>query len=221
VAAVRAVLFDLDGTLLDTCEDWVAAFNASLALVGASPLPLDAVVRWIGTPFETILARAVALPEALIPRVTAEFNRREAEWIRHGVRTFPGVPEMIAGLGRWRLAAVSNKRTDTAREVLQIAGLAERFDAVVGGDAVSRKKPAPDPVLKAAELLEVPAGACVLVGDTENDVLAGKAAGARTVGVTWGYGGRARLEAAGVDHLIEAPGALAPLLRALTPSTAT
>ena len=83
-----------------------------------------------------------------------------------------------------------------------------------------RKKPAPDPILRAASALGVQASECAVVGDTENDVRAGKAAGARTIGVTWGYGTRARLESAGVDYLIETPEALPPLLRALTPSTA-
>ena len=74
--------------------------------------------------------------------------------------------------------------------------------------------------LKAASALGVHPTECAIVGDTEVDVRAGKAAGARTVGVTWGYGTRARLEDAGVDYLIETPDALPALLRALTPSTA-
>ena len=100
---------------------------------------------------------------------------------------------------------------------LSISGIAI---VVLGGDSVPRKKPAPDPILRAASALGVQASECAVVGDTENDVRAGKAAGARTIGVTWGYGTRARLEAAGVDYLIETPEALPPLLRALTPSTA-
>jgi phosphoglycolate phosphatase len=89
----------------------------------------------------------------------------------------------------------------------------------VGGDSVPHKKPAPDPILRAAATLGLAPEACAVVGDTEADVQAGKAAGARSIGVTWGYGTRARLEAAGVDYLVETPDALPPLLRALTPST--
>jgi len=101
-----------------------------------------------------------------------------------------------------------------------VTGLLPFFALVVGGDSVPHKKPAPDPVLQAAATLGVTPGECAVVGDTEADVQAGKAAGARSIGVTWGYGTRARLEAAGVDYLIETPDALPPLLRALTPSTA-
>ena len=83
-----------------------------------------------------------------------------------------------------------------------------------------RKKPFPDPIFQAAKTLGVQPSECAVVGDTENDVRAAKGAGARSIGVTWGYGTRDSLEAAGVDHLVETPEALPPLLRALTPSKA-
>lgn len=215
---VRAVLLDLDGTLLDTKDEWVAAFNAALAHAGHPPLPIGDVVGRIGTPFETILASVGVAPRD-VPCVTAEFIRLEHVAIRRGVRVFPGVPEALDGLRGRPLAAVTNKATETAREALKVARLHDRFEAVVGGDATPRKKPAPDPILRAADLLRVPPRDCLVVGDTENDVRAGRAAGARTVGVTWGYGSRTSLEEAGADYLLETPAALPPLVRALTPST--
>jgi len=129
------------------------------------------------------------------------------------------VAEMLASLARWPLATITNKRRDTTAEALRLAGLYDRFAVILGGDSVTRKKPSPDPVLEAAEILKIPVGSCAVVGDTENDVRAGRQAGAVTIGVTWGYGSRARLEEAGVGYLIEAPAALPPLVRALTPST--
>jgi len=220
VNPIRGVLLDIDGTLLDTREEWVRAFNESLRAVGHGGLPPAEVVRWIGAPFPRILEEACGLSGERARTVEEEFVRREHEILREGVRAYPGIPAALRRLARWRLGAVTNKRTETARLALDLAGLLTAFTAVVGGDATQRKKPAPDPVRRAAALLGLDPTACALVGDTENDVLAGKVAGARTVGVTWGYGGRRRLEAAGVDFLIEAPEALEPLLRALTPSTA-
>src|SRR5207245_8030208 len=111
----------------------------------------------------------------------------------------PGGREAIASLTAWKLAAVTNKRRDTSIEALRVTGLLPFFALVLGGDSVAHKKPAPDPILRAASALGVAPTECAVVGDTENDVVAGKAAGARTIGVTWGYGTRARLEAAGVD----------------------
>src|SRR5881628_4072421 len=140
--------------------------------------------------------------------------------VQDGMRAYPGIREALASLAAWKLAAVTNKRRDTSVEALRVTGLLPFFALVLGGDSVPRKKPAPDPILKAASALGVHPTECAIVGDTEVDVRAGKAAGARTIGVTWGYGTRARLEDAGVDYLVETPDALAPLFRALTPSTA-
>src|SRR3989442_954505 len=156
VPRLRAVLFDVDGTLLDTRDAWVAAFDAGLAAIRKASISGSEAAQWIGTPVEA----------------------------------------------------------------LRVTGLLPFCALVLGGDSVPRKKPAPDPVLRAASGLGVEPPECAVVGYTENDVRAGKAAGARTIGVTWGYGTRSRLEAAGVDYLIETPEALPPLLRALTPSTA-
>lgn len=219
--ALRGVLFDIDGTLLDTREEWACAFNAALGRAGRPPVSLEAITPWIGFPFDRILSEGFRVPPADVPRITAAFVEEEMAILARGVRAFPGVPEMLASLGPWAVAAVSNKANSAAREALRLAGVLDRFAAVVGGDQVARKKPAPDAVVRAAEVLRIPVDACAIVGDTENDVLAGKAAGARTIGVTWGYGGRRRLEASGVDHLVETPAALPPLLRALTPSTGT
>ena len=221
MAGLRAVLFDVDGTLLDTRDAWIVAFDAGLAAVGSHALPGVDGARWIGTPIETIYADRCGLSGDVLTRAVAEFQRSEAESLRRGVTPFPGVAEMLASLTRWRLATITNKRRDTTLEALRLAGFEDRFALVLGGDSVTRKKPAPEPILQAARTLDVPVAVCAVVGDTENDVRAGREAGAVTIGVTWGHGSRARLEDAGVGYLVETPAALPPLLRALTPSTGT
>lgn len=221
MVALRAVLFDVDGTLLDTRDAWIRAFDAGLAAVGSGSMPGREGARWIGTPIETIYAERCGLSGETLARAVDEFQRSEADSVRLGVRAFPGIPEMLGSLARWSLGTITNKRAETAREALRGAGLLELFAVVLGGDSVSRKKPAPDPVIQAAVALHVPAAACAVVGDTEIDVRSGRTAGAVTVGVGWGYGSRARLEDAGVGYLVETPAALPPLVRALTPSTGT
>ena len=216
---IRAVLFDLDGTLLDTRDAWIAAFDASVAAIGRTASSGSVAAQWIGTPIEVIYERA-GFTRDEIARAVPVFLEVEAASVPAGMRAYPGVREMLESLNRWKLAAVTNKSHDTSVKALRATGLLPFFSLVLGGDSVPRKKPAPDPVLKAARTFGVSPSECAVVGDTENDILAAKAAGARSIGVTWGYGTRSTLEAAGVDHLIETPEALPPLLRALTPSTA-
>ena len=216
---IRAVLFDLDGTLLDTRDAWIAAFDASVAAIGRTASSGSVAAQWIGTPIEVIYERA-GFTRDEIARAVPVFLEVEAASVPAGMRAYPGVREMLESLNRWKLAAVTNKSHDTSVKALRATGLLPSFSLVLGGDSVPRKKPAPDPVLKAARTFGVSPSECAVVGDTENDILAAKAAGARSIGVTWGYGTRATLEVAGVDHLIETPEALPPLLRALTPSTA-
>ena len=219
--ALRAILFDVDGTLLDTRDAWIAAFDDGLAAIGSDATPGRDGARWIGTPIETIYAERCGVSGDDLRRAVEAFQRSEAASLRLGVQVYPGVADMVRSLRPWSLATVTNKRTDTTREALRLAGLSDAFAVVVGGDAVARKKPAPDAVLQVANSLRVPTAACAVVGDTEIDVRAGRAAGAITVGVTWGFGSRARLEEAGVQYLVETPAALPPLARALTPSTGT
>ena len=219
MARIRAVLFDIDGTLLDTRDSWVAAFDAGLAAIRKTSISGSVAAQWIGTPIEVIYAERCGLAGEELAKAVRAFQRVEATSVGEGMRAYPRVREALAALGTWKLAAVTNKRHDTAVEALRVTGLLPFFALVLGGDSVMRKKPSPDPVLQAAASLGVKPAECAVVGDTENDVRAGKAAGARSIGVTWGYGTRARLEAAGVNHLIETPDALPPLLRALTPST--
>jgi len=220
VVRVRAVLFDIDGTLLDTRDAWIAAFDAGLAAIRRTSIPGSVAAQWIGTPIEVIYAERCGLSGEDLAEAVRAFQQIEAESVHQGMRAYPGVREMLGSLGTWKLAAVTNKRRDTSLEALRVAVLLAFFELVLGGDSVSRKKPAPDSILKAAEALGVRPVECAVVGDTENDVRAAKQAGARSIGVIWGYGTRASLESAGVDYLIETPEALPPLLRALTPSTA-
>src|SRR3989475_4061750 len=220
VARLRAVLFDVDGTLLDTRDAWVAASDAGLAAIHRTSMSGSEAAQWIGTPIETIYGERCGLARDELVRAVREFQRVEAESVREGMRAYPRIQEALADLSAWKLAVVTNKRHDTAVEALRVTGLLPFFALVVGGDSVPHKKPAPDPVLQAAATLGVPPGECAVVGDTEADVHAGKAAGAPSVGGPWGDGTRGRLGAARLDYLVETPDALPPPPPGLPPRQA-
>lgn len=200
---MRAVVCDLDGTLVDSADDIVASVRHALGL-GGNAVPDAAEVRaWIGRPLPEILAHYA--PAADIPALVEAYRAHYWEHCTDRTRVFDGVPEALTALRRdgWRIAVATAKRTDLATHVCATVGLGPLVDRVQGIDGLPGK-PAPDVVLAALAGLEVaPSRASWMVGDTTDDVAAGRAAGLSTLGVTTGTHDRTTLEAAGADLVAE------------------
>lgn len=192
--AVRGVLIDLDGTLLDTVPDLAAAVNAMRAEFGRAPLPTAQVAAYVGKGADVLVHRA--LTESLDGRAAEPaFERGKASFYAHYRRengrqalVFPGVRDALRLLRErgLALACVTNKPREFTVELLERVGLVD-FDAVVTGDDTREKKPHPAPMLRACELLGVPPAEAAMVGDSENDVLSARAAGCRVIVVETGY----------------------------------
>lgn len=185
----RAVLFDLDGTLADTAPDLAGALNRLRAEQRMAPLALERV-----RPFASAGARGLLHVGFGIKPGDGEYDAlREAflEAYRENTcvetRLFPGIAELLAELARRSIAwgVVTNKATRFTDRVL--AGLGLTPACVVCGDTTPHLKPHAAPMLHAAGLLELPANACVYLGDDLRDIQAGHAAGMRAVAVEWGY----------------------------------
>jgi phosphoglycolate phosphatase len=189
-----AVLFDLDGTLLDTAEDIALALNLALADQGLPGLATDEVRLMIGRGVPTLIQRAQARLAATADaaQLLARFH-----FHYHGIsatgklrtRVYPGV---IAGLialkaAPVQVAVVTNKPEAAALDLLNRFFLIEWIDVLVGGDCGLPQKPAPQPLLRACEELRVPAAQALMVGDSLTDVLAARAAGMPVVCVPYGY----------------------------------
>jgi len=184
------VVFDLDGTLVDSLPDIVASFLQAFGAAGLRA-PSEAEVRAaIGEPLDAMYARFV--PEAEVEGMCARYRAHYAEHLADSTRPFPGVSAVLRELGRrgYRRAIASTKRTDTARRVVERTRLRALLDHVEGTDAAPYK-PAPDVVLRA--VAAVGGRGAWMVGDTTGDVEAGHAAGLATYAVTWGTHDAGRL----------------------------
>lgn len=190
----RAVLLDLDGTLLDTVPDLAAAVNAMLAGQGLKPLPAAAIRDYIGKGIPHLVERC--LVEAGLPLTCAQLEPALRAFGDH-YRAFNGkssrpYPGVVEGLQRLRaaslkLACVTNKARTFTTPLLEATGLAPLLDAVVTSDEVGRRKPHPEPYLHACKLLQVAPEEAVVIGDSANDAEAGRSAGCRVLLVSYGY----------------------------------
>jgi phosphoglycolate phosphatase len=207
----RAVLIDLDGTLLDTIPDLAAAVNAMLAELGRPQLPAATVASYIGKGADILVHRALSgaldgrAEAALFERGKDAFYRHYRRLNGHAARVFPGVPGALAAFrtGGLRLACVTNKPREFTEALLDRVGLAAYFDAVVSGDDTVEKKPHAAPVLAACARLGVAAADAIMIGDSENDLLSARAAGCRAMLVEGGYNEGNPVGALPADAIVE------------------
>ena len=185
------IVFDLDGTLIDSSRDLANAVNAMLRRIDAAAptLPLDVVRSFIGSGARNLVARSlvhagVALPPAeALPLFLEEYTGRLTEHTRF----YPGVEETLDRLSAHPMAVLTNKPGDMSRRILDALGAGPRFFRVYGGGDLPSRKPDPDGLMRLmAEAMATP-GTTVMVGDSAIDVRTGRAAGVRTVGVRYGF----------------------------------
>lgn len=223
LAAPRALLFDLDGTLVDSAPDLIATLMHLRVRHGLPELPADR--------FRPMATRgAIGLLEAGFAGVPDfEPGSLRDEFINHYranlwrlSRPFAGIEALLQRLADagFRLGVVTNKIETLAKPLLEQAGWSDRFGCVIAGDTTARSKPDPEPVLEACRRLGVEPEQAVFVGDDERDMLAGRRAGTATVAAAWGYLperlDRARWPA---DAWIERPEELDALLNRLETMT--
>lgn len=208
----EVVLFDLDGTLLDSAPDMLATVNVMRAHRGEPPMPLAQLRQHVSRGARAMTAAAFPLVDAEIRETwIPEFlDRYLAELGRHG-KPFDGVEELLAAIeasgSRWGI--VTNKPEYLARKLMPLLGWETRCAVLIGGDTLPARKPDPLPLTHAAELLEVPPADCVYVGDDERDIIAARAAGMPSVIALWGYRLPEDVPAEwGGDAMVDAPHAL-------------
>ena len=206
---MAVLLFDLDGTLADTNPDLHAAMNHILGQHGLTPLPQDRVRHLIGGGAAMILQRGFAehgitLSKADMAAATEEFVLWYDQNIDHGTRIFDNLMPILdrARARNIKMGVVTNKREGLAAKLLFRLNLQAYFDLLVGGDSLATRKPEPEMVLTAMTRLGGTAQNTVLLGDSEADTGAARAAGVKCVCVSFGYR-RIPLEELGADAIID------------------
>lgn len=194
--AVRAVLFDLDGTLLDTIPDLHAAVCAMLRDLGRPELPPEAIRSFVGRGIHNLVKRSLAgsleVTDDTVPPpadALASFRRHYARENGRNVRCFPGVKEGLDDLKAKGIpmAVITNKAEAFTLPLLEMTGLAGYFDVVVSGDSLPKIKPDPMALVWACGRLNVSPADALFVGDSVNDFLAGRAAGCHVFLLPYGY----------------------------------
>ncbi|MDI4631832.1 phosphoglycolate phosphatase [Pelomonas sp. V22] len=218
-SALRAVLFDLDGTLVDSAPDLAGATNEMLLARGLPALPVDYLRPMVGAGARGMMGLAFQCTpqDPRFEALKAEFFDRYELRLLQQTQAFAGVPELLDALEADGLAwgIVTNKSERFALPLTAGLGLAVRAAAVIGGDTTPHTKPHPAPLLEAARRAGVAPEHCIYVGDDHRDILAGRAAGMQTVAVSWGYLGQGEaIEDWGADLIAHTPAELLRWLRA-------
>jgi phosphoglycolate phosphatase len=213
----RAVLFDLDGTLLDTLADLGESMNAALAELGAPGHALDAYRRFVGDGMQNLARRSLGAgrddPET-VERCVAAMRRIYGTRAMHKTRPYPGVPELLAELERRgvAMAVLSNKPDDLTNELIDAFFGARRFTAVRGArDGVARK-PDPEAARDIALRLGVAPVEFLYLGDTDTDMRTAVAAGMEPIGALWGFRDAQELVSSGARALVREPADVLALL---------
>ncbi len=192
----------MDGTVIDAVPSILRSMNETLEAMGHETLGLDDLCGG-GISLDEVLLRRLAKEELVEGRRI--YREIQYSTFQEDTRVFPGAREAIT---EWRrhgrkLAIFTLRKGDNARTVLSTFDLLDMFDAILGYDDVPAPKPAPEHVEAAASHLHMHPSETIVIGDNPEDILSGKGAGARTVGVLWGLRGREELESAGADHIAE------------------
>lgn len=209
----QAVLFDLDGTLLDSVRLILDSYHHTLANHG---LPARTDAHWLaglGTPLR-VQFREWGDDPAQIEAMVLTYREYNLTHHDQQVSPYPGVVEMVRAVRTrgHRTALVTSKNREGASRGLRVIGLDDTMEVIVGADDVVNPKPHPEPVHRALEALGVAPAEAVFVGDSLHDMHSGRAAGTATAAVLWGPFDRAHLEPSTPDHWLAEPGDLLRLL---------
>jgi len=221
--SIELVIFDLDGTLIDSRLDLVHSVNAALRHIGRPELPEEVIASYVGDGAPILIQRALggdAVEEATVRKGLEFFLSYYREHKLDHTKVYPGIVEALGAIqrsqngtaegSRRKLAVLSNKPVNPSRAIVEALGLGRFFSQVYGGNSFGTKKPDPEGARKLLDEYGVQPEQAAIVGDSHVDILTGQNAGLRTVGVTYGFAPHT-LEQEPPDVLVDTPGELAKI----------
>ncbi len=208
---LAAVIYDLDGTLIDSLDDMATSVNVTLAALGLAPRTREEIRGFIGEGVERLLERSLGeSQQALVSEAVVRYRAHYSVHLLDRTRAYPGIAALIA-IAPVKRAVLTNKPGVLSRSILEGLGLARAFAQVIGGDEAP-KKPRPDGLLALCARLGVRPEEALMVGDSTVDVATAAAAGVPCCAVTWGLGDEAALRAAKPAYVCHSTGEVAALI---------
>lgn len=193
----KVILFDLDGTLINSAPDLALAVNHMLQTLNRETFSEDIIDTWVGNGAQILVNRALSGESEIDKNLDASFAAEALEIFLSfyaqnlciSTVTYPNVPTTLKALKEagYRLAIVTNKPFAFVEPILKGLELTGLFEIILGGDSLSQKKPDPAPLLHVCKKLDVTVEECVMIGDSKNDILAANAANMQSIGVSYGY----------------------------------
>jgi len=209
---VAAVIFDLDGTLIDSIDIYFTIVENALKRLNLPAVSRNQIIAAAESEefkWELVLPQEVlSRKEEIIDETWAVINEIAPQMFADNLELIQGAERIVENLssGGLKIGLVTSTRRqylETKMQPLKNAGVDTLFEAIITADDIEKRKPAPDPLIACAQQLELKSGGCVYVGDTTTDIKAGKAAGMRTIGVLTGFDGYETLETENPDAIIE------------------
>jgi phosphoglycolate phosphatase len=200
------LIFDLDGTLIDSQRDITSAVNSVRKEYGFEYLHVKQVRSYLGNGVNALVNRAVPEKKEMVQgEVLEKFKFYYRRCLTDTTVTYNGIKEMLETLKNKKKAVLSNKNEDFSCEIVKKLGISDYFVKVWGGDSTSIKKPSPKPIVDLVNLTNSDISKTVMIGDSANDFLAAKAAGIPSIAVLYGYSGIEQIKQYNPDFMVKDP----------------